>query len=75
MLIFSRRKDESICIGMSTTVTVLEIHGSTVTLGIDAPDGYTIWRTELHVADDLLESSLLPFNLNPDDEDSEGDCY
>ena len=48
MLILSRKSMESIEIGDSVVVTVLEIQGNKVRLGIDAPKGIHILRSELH---------------------------
>lgn len=47
MLILTRRIDEAIVISDHITVTVLEISGERVKLGIDAPRDVTILRHEL----------------------------
>lgn len=47
MLILSRKQQESICISDNIVVTVLEIQGKKVRLGIDAPREIPILRTEL----------------------------
>jgi carbon storage regulator len=47
MLVLSRQKQESIRISDNITITVLEIRGNRVAIGIDAPDDYRIVRTEL----------------------------
>jgi len=47
MLVLSRTKGESIVIGDDVTVTVVEVHGNRVRLGIAAPDGVRILRREL----------------------------
>ena len=39
MLVLSRKKDESIIINDHIRVTVVEIRGDKVRLGIDAPEG------------------------------------
>ncbi len=44
MLVLSRKKNESIVIGDTITVTVLEVRGRTVRLGIDAPKEVLIGR-------------------------------
>ena len=54
MLVLSRRVGESIVIGDDITVTVLEIRGDVIRVGIDAPRSVTVHRAEL-LAD--LESS------------------
>jgi carbon storage regulator len=47
MLILTRKIDESIVIADDITVTVLEISGERVKIGIDAPRSITILRHEL----------------------------
>lgn len=47
MLILSRKKLEAVRIGPSVEVTILEIRGDRVRLGITAPDSVDIRRTEL----------------------------
>ena len=47
MLILTRKIDESIVIADDITVTVLEISGERVKIGIDAPRSVTILRHEL----------------------------
>lgn len=48
MLVLSRRSNESIVIGGEVIVTVLEIKGDQVRLGIRAPRHVTIHREEIH---------------------------
>ncbi|HJN38830.1 MAG TPA: carbon storage regulator CsrA [Chloroflexota bacterium] len=47
MLILTRKIDESIIIADDITVTVLEISGERIKIGIDAPRSVTILRHEL----------------------------
>ena len=47
MLILTRKIDESIIIADDITVTVLEISGERVKIGIDAPRNVVILRQEL----------------------------
>ncbi len=47
MLVLSRKKQESILIGKDIAITVVEISGNRVRLGITAPVGVTIMRHEL----------------------------
>jgi carbon storage regulator len=47
MLVLSRRVGESIVIGDNVTVTVLEIHGDVVRVGVDAPREVKVHRQEL----------------------------
>ena len=48
MLVLARRPTESLQIGPDITVTVLEIQGKQVRLGITAPRAIVIDRAEIH---------------------------
>lgn len=50
MLVLTRRSDQRIVIGDDIVITVLEIKGDTVRLGIDAPRSVTVHREEVHRA-------------------------
>jgi carbon storage regulator len=50
MLILTRRTGERVVIGDDVLVTVMAISGSTVRLGIVAPDGVSIYREEIWLA-------------------------
>ena len=47
MLLLSRRTGETIQIGDDITVTVLQVNGNQVRIGINAPDDVKIMREEL----------------------------
>jgi carbon storage regulator len=47
MLVLSRRVGESIVVGDDVTVTVLEVRGDVVRIGIDAPRSVRVHRAEL----------------------------
>jgi carbon storage regulator len=47
MLVLSRRLNESIQIGDDVEVTVIDVRGDVVRLGINAPQSTQIWRKEL----------------------------
>ncbi len=47
MLVVSRRAGESVVIGDDVTVTVLEVRGDVVRIGIDAPRSVAVHRAEL----------------------------
>lgn len=47
MLVLTRKLGESIVIGDSVTVTVVDIKGDTIRLGIDAPREVRVQRSEL----------------------------
>lgn len=48
MLVLSRHRDETIVIGDNVRVTVVDIRGDKVRLGIDAPDDVTVHRQEVY---------------------------
>jgi carbon storage regulator len=48
MLVLSRKLGEQIVIGDNVTVTVLEVRGSRVKLGLAGPADIPIHREELH---------------------------
>ncbi len=50
MLILSRKKDESIVIGDNITISVVDIKGDQVKLGIDAPHDVKVFRQEVYKA-------------------------
>ncbi|HET6849707.1 MAG TPA: carbon storage regulator CsrA [Gaiellales bacterium] len=50
MLVITRRPGERICLGEDITITVLEVSGSTVRIGIDAPSEVPIYRHEIWLA-------------------------
>lgn len=48
MLVLTRRANQSIVIGDNIVVTVLEVRGDQVRVGIDAPRSVTVHREEVH---------------------------
>jgi carbon storage regulator len=50
MLVLSRKKNESIIINDNIVVTVIEIRGDKVRLGIEAPKEVTVHRREVYEA-------------------------
>lgn len=50
MLILSRKKDESIIIDDSIEISIVDIRGDQVKLGIKAPDTIKIFRSEVYQA-------------------------
>jgi carbon storage regulator len=50
MLVITRKTGERICLGDDVTITVLEISGSTVRLGIEAPAEIPVYRHEIWAA-------------------------
>ena len=48
MLVLSRKRGETVCIGSEIELTVLEIRGGRVKLGFSGPQEVPIHRKELH---------------------------
>ena len=58
MLVLSRKKDEKIVIGDNIEITVVDVKGDTVKIGIAAPPEIKIYRGEL--LDAIREAARLP---------------
>ena len=50
MLVLSRQKDESIIIGDDITITIVDVRGDKVRLGINAPRSISVHRQEIYEA-------------------------
>ena len=57
MLVLSRKKNESIVIGDNIVITVVEVRGDKVRLGIEAPKEVTVHRREVYEAIKKAEQS------------------
>jgi carbon storage regulator len=64
MLILTRKLGESIHIGDQIKVTLLEIHGNQVRIGIDAPKDTKIYREEVY--DKIMEENRLAAQIGKD---------
>jgi carbon storage regulator len=58
MLVLSRKRDERIVIGENIVITVVEVRGDKVRLGIDAPSEVPVHRQE--VLDAMRHASAQP---------------
>lgn len=50
MLVLTRRQFESLRIGEDIEITVVDIRGDKVRIGVTAPNGVTIYRDEVYQA-------------------------
>ena len=60
MLVLSRKKNESIVIDDTIVVTVVEIRGDKVRLGIQAPKEVPVHRSEVHAAIHAEQAKTAP---------------
>ncbi len=64
MLVLSRQRDESIVIGDNIVVTIIDIRGDKVRLGIQAPGEVPVHRQEVYEA--IQRENHKPPQLQPD---------
>jgi carbon storage regulator len=65
MLVLSRTRDESIIIGDNVVVTVVDVRGDKVKLGIEAPQDVTVHRREVYEA--IRRENQQAAKLRPED--------
>ncbi len=65
MLVLSRYRDESIMIGDNIVITVVDIRGDKVRLGIDAPTEVPVHRQEVY--DAIKRENKKANKLGPDE--------
>ncbi len=68
MLVLSRQRDESIMIGDNVVVTVVDIRGDKVRLGIQAPNEIPVHRREVYEAikrENRQAADIEPADLEP----------
>ncbi|WP_435019209.1 carbon storage regulator CsrA [Tundrisphaera sp. TA3] len=70
MLVLSRKKDESIIINDHIRVTIVEVRGDKVRIGIDAPKDVAVHRQEVYEAiQNQRNLSVEPMPVGPPKED------
>jgi carbon storage regulator len=65
MLVLSRQRDESIMIGDTIVVTIVDIRGDKVRLGINAPSEIPVHRQEVYEA--IQRENMRASRLDPAD--------
>ncbi len=65
MLVLSRQRDESIIINDNVVVTIVDIRGDKVRLGIEAPQEIPVHRREVYEA--IQRENLEALRLGPKD--------
>ncbi len=65
MLVLTRKIEESITIGSDITVSVLEIKGNQVKIGIKAPKDVPVYRAEIYesVMNENVRAAQAPVDL------------
>lgn len=64
MLILSRNKGQKIMINDNIVLSVIEINGDQVRIGIDAPSNVTIYREEIYEAIKQQNQHATEFNTD-----------
>ncbi len=70
MLVLSRQRDESIVIGDNIVITIVDIRGDKVRLGINAPAEIPVHRQEVY--DAIQRENLRASRLEPRDTEALG---
>jgi len=65
MLVLSRQRDESIIIGDNVVITIVDVRGDKVKLGIEAPKEIPVHRREVYEA--ILRENRQATLLKPED--------
>ena len=69
MLVLSRKRDERIVIGDNIVITIVDVRGDKVRLGIEAPPEIPVHRQE--IVDALRREGLFPKASTPPKTDAE----
>ena len=64
MLVLSRTRDETIMIGDDIEITIVDVRGDKVRVGINAPTAIPVHRKEVY--DAIKKENQEASNLNPD---------
>lgn len=70
MLVLSRQRDETIMIGDDVEITIVDIRGDKVRLGITAPPHVPVHRKEVY--DAIQRENRAAANIKPEDLPPEG---
>jgi carbon storage regulator len=71
MLVLSRQRDESIIIGDNVVVTIVDVRGDKVRLGIEAPREISVHRREVY--DAIQRENRRAAQIQPDEARQIGD--
>ncbi len=66
MLVLTRKKGEILAIGEDILISVIDVRGDAVRIGIEAPKSVPIWRKE--VLDEIVEENRRALKAKPSKE-------
>ena len=66
MLVLSRKKNESLKIGDHITITIIEIRGDKVRIGVEAPSDVPVYRREVYDAIRRIRVEESPRHMSED---------
>ncbi len=66
MLALSRKLNESIIVGNDIEITILEIKGEQVKVGVKAPKSVPVYRKELYVQIQESNKEAVNIGINPE---------
>ncbi|MCR4717802.1 MAG: carbon storage regulator CsrA [Lachnospiraceae bacterium] len=67
MLALSRKSGESIIVGNNVEITILEVKGDQVKVGINAPKSVPVYRKELYLQIQEANKEAASQNASPED--------
>ena len=56
MLVLIRRAGEKLCLGTDIEISILEVRGDSVKIGIQAPRSVQVWRKEIY--DEIVRQNV-----------------
>ena len=56
MLVLKRRTGEKLCLGSDIEISILEVRGDSVKIGIQAPRSVQVWRKEIY--DEIVRQNV-----------------
>jgi carbon storage regulator len=59
MLVLTRKTDESIKIGENVTITIVDVSGGKVRIGVDAPKSVRVIRSEVYETEKLNSAAAI----------------
>ena len=70
MLALSRKVGESLVIGNNVEITILEVKGEQIKIGIDAPKSVPVYRKELYLQIQQANQEAMKQDITPEELDA-----